>query len=223
MLQNVKNFSLLLVLLISLNLSSQVYEFTKKNQDEVHVHKILLDDQYLIYTVYAIDPTEFILTRGGFYHREGDIFHVKLEFNSNFENDSIRVMSIEQSKDWKMASQNKYDLEGKWLMSGRVSEDGTQNRRNIESPRKTMKFLLDSHFQWVAFHTETMQFLGSGGGTYMTKDSKYFENIHYFSRDNSKVSLTLEFDYDIEGDDWFHKGYSTSGNPIHEIWTNRIK
>lgn len=223
MLKNTKNPLLLLIMLISLDLSSQVYEFTKEHQGEVHTNKILIDDQYLIHTVYVIEPAEFILTRGGFYDREGNIFHVKLEFNSNFENDSIQVTSLKQSKDWKMVSRNKYNLEGKWLMSGRVSEDGTQNRRNIESPRKTMKFLLDSHFQWVAFNTETMRFSGCGGGTYTTTDSKYFETIDYFSRDNSKVSLTLEFDYDREGDDWFHKGYSTLGNPIHEIWTKRLR
>lgn len=223
MFAKMKGTFLLSILLISLNLNSQVYEFIKKNQNKVYTHKILIDDQYLVHTIYVKDPAEFILTRGGYYTIEGDTFDVELEFNSNFENDSIRVASLKQSKDWKNISQNKYDLEGKWLMSGRVSDDGTQNRRNIESPRKTMKFLRDGHFHWVAFHTETMRFLGCGGGTYKTKDRKYFEEIDYFSRDNSKVSLTLEFNYDTKGYDWFHKGYSTSGNPMHEIWTKRLK
>ena len=35
------------------------------------------------------------------------------------------------------------------------------------------------------------------GGKYITEDGKYIENIEYFSRDDSKVGLTLEFDYDV--------------------------
>ena len=57
-------------------------------------------------------------------------------------------------------------------MVGRV-RNGNEQRRNLDRPRKTMKFLINGYFQWIAFNTETFQFSGSGGGKYITKDGKY--------------------------------------------------
>ena len=56
---------------------------------------------------------------------------------------------------------------------------------------------------------------------YITEDGKYIENIEYFSRDDSKVGLTLEFDYDVINREWNHKGFSSQGDPLHEIWVKR--
>lgn len=218
-----KNLIVSFFLIVALNSKAQIFSFTEKIDRKEIVHKILLDDQYLIHTVYEEDPAKFMMTRGGFYHREGDIFFIKLEFNSNFEKDSLREVTIEKRTDWKNVSLASLPLEGKWLMGGRVQEDGTQNRRDTGGPRKTMKFLFDGHFQWTAFHTETMRFSGCGGGTYTAQNGTYSESIEYFSRDNSIVSMTLDFQYDLQGDDWFHRGYSSKGNPMHEIWVKRKK
>ena len=77
-------------------------------------------------------------------------------------------------------------------MAGRVKAEG-EKRRYINGARKTLKFLLDGHFQWTAFNTETFQFFGSGGGTYSAKEGDYIETIGYFSRDNSRVGAVLPF------------------------------
>ena len=53
-------------------------------------------------------------------------------------------------------------------MAGRITDEG-EKRRDISKPRKTMKFLKNGNFQWIAFNTETFQFFGSGGGTYSLK------------------------------------------------------
>jgi hypothetical protein len=47
---------------------------------------------------------------------------------------------------------------------------------------------------------------------------QYTENIHFFSRDNSRVGMSLTFDFRLEGDDWFHKGKGTTGNLVSEVW-----
>ena len=47
------------------------------------------------------------------------------------------------------------------------------------------------------------------------------ENIEFFSRDDSKAGLKLEFDYEIIDGDWNHKGFSSKGDPLHEIWSQR--
>ena len=60
-----------------------------------------------------------------------------------------------------------------------------------------MKILSGTRFQWIAYNTETKKFMATGGGTYTTLKGKYKENIEFFSRDNSKVGLNLEFDYEI--------------------------
>ena len=112
-------------------------------------------------------------------------------------------------------------LQGKWLMAGRVTDDG-ERRRDLTRSRKTMKFLIDGYFQWIAFDTSSFRFSGSGGGEYETIDGKYKEKISYFSRDNNRVGIELIFDYKLKGFDWYHKGLSSKGDPFHEIWTRRI-
>ena len=86
-----------------------------------------------------------------------------------------------------------------------------------------MKILSGTRFQWIAFDTEKKEFKGTGGGTYSTIDGKYSEKIEFFSRDSSRVGMELEFDYNIENGDWIHKGKTSTGNPLHEIWSLRKK
>ena len=171
-------------------------------------------------TSYKVDSNKFIKTIGGFYNKKGNRFNMSLEFNSNFKNDSISKIEIEKKANWKKISLKENDLQGKWLMVGRV-RNGNEQRRNLERPRKTMKFLINGYFQWIAFNTETFQFSGSGGGKDITKDGKYIESIEYFSRDDSKVGLNLEFDYELINKEWNHKGFSSKGDPLHEIWVVR--
>ena len=64
---------------------------------------------------------------------------------------------------WEKISLKENDLQGKWLMLGRV-RDGKRQLRNLQRPRKTMKVLINGYFQWIAFNSETFQFSGSGGG-----------------------------------------------------------
>jgi hypothetical protein len=35
------------------------------------------------------------------------------------------------------------------------------------------------------------------------------------------VGVSLDFDYIIKNEEWNHKGYSSKGDPMHEIWTKR--
>ena len=84
-----------------------------------------------------------------------------------------------------------------------------------------MKILVDGYFQWIAFNTASFSFHGTGGGSYSAADGTYTESIDYFSRDNNKVGISLGFDYAKKGMDWHHKGFSSKGDPLHEIWTYR--
>ena len=212
---------------IILNLTIIIFTVTTYSQSDVYsysengiINRIIIDNNYLVMTSYKVDSNKFIKTIGGFYNKEGNRFNISLEFNSNFKNDSISKIEIEKKANWKKISLKKNDLQGKWLMVGRV-RNGNEQRRNLDRPRKTMKFLINGYFQWIAFNTETFQFSGSGGGKYITKDGKYIESIEYFSRDDSRVGLNLEFDYELINKEWNHKGFSSKGDPLHEIWVVR--
>jgi hypothetical protein len=206
--------------LILFGLKAQVFSFqTNENQKGI-THRILMDQNYFVETQFVSDPPEFILTRGGFYTQSGEEFMVDFEFNSNFEKDGLKQMKIEKTKKWKKISNSPMDLNGKWLMAGRMTDQG-ERRRDTSAPRKTMKFLWDGYFQWIAINTETFEFFGSGGGFYTAENGKYTEHIEYFSRDNSRVGAVLPFDYSLKDSDWHHQGFSSKGDPMHEIWSIR--
>jgi hypothetical protein len=100
--------------------------------------------------------------------------------------------------------------------------DGTIQKRT-QGARKTMKILSGTRFQWIAYNNETKEFSGTGGGTYTTINGKYTESIEFFSRDNSRVGSKLEFDFSFIDEDWRHRGKSSKGDLIDEIWSKREK
>ncbi|MEJ1223079.1 hypothetical protein [Sediminicola sp. 1XM1-17] len=228
-----------LVLLCSVSvahaqLPSYAYTFESNFEGNSNSHLLLVDQNYLVHTVYSKSPADFKKTVGGYYELKNDHIIVNLEFNSNFSMDSITTISIpytlkgnqlflelegnkNQMNTGPLTSQ---DLDGKWLMAGRVTEEG-ENRRDTTRPRKTMKFLHNGYFQWIAFNTETMEFFGTGGGSFTSTDGKYIENIEFFSRDNSRVGASLDFNYNLKNGNWYHMGKSSKGDPLHEIWSSR--
>ena len=212
----IKSF-VILVLTLS-NSNGQVYEFIVKT----NTHRIIKDKTYIVETVFNTSTGEFKFTRGGFYSGNKNL-NVNFEFNSNFKNDSIKKILYTNTEKWNKVSSFKQKLQGKWLMAGRVTDEG-EKRRDLNRSRKTMKILINGFFQWIAFDTSNFRFFGSGGGSYNTEYENnpekggYTEKIQFFSRDNSKVGLILPFEYDLRGEDWYHKGLNSKGGALHEIW-----
>ena len=210
---------LILIIINSTNTTysrDEVYSYTEKDI----VNRIIIDKNYFVMTSYKFNSNEFIKTIGGFYEKKGNRYNIELEFNSNFKKDSLSKIEINKKSNWKKISLKENDLQGKWLMVGRI-RDGKEQRRNLDRPRKTMKVLINGYFQWIAFNTETFQFSGSGGGKYSTKNGIYSEKIEYFSRDNSRVGAKLKFDYKLKNEVWNHIGFSSKGDPMHELWVKR--
>ncbi|MEX0291662.1 MAG: hypothetical protein AB3N14_21345 [Flavobacteriaceae bacterium] len=211
-------------------IASNVYLHETSIEEGKISHELKIDNGYFIYSKFKKSPAEFISTVGGFYSVENDSIKVKLEFNSNYEDDGVTKMAIPFSTDgtalilndlkFEAKNMEKQDLDGQWLFATRGPDTG-QERRGEAQARKTLKFLLNGHFQWIAYHTETFRFSGSGGGTFTAKDGKYIEHIGYFSRDNSRVGAQLDFNYEVKGDDWHHKGKNSKGAPMYEIWSRR--
>ena len=215
---------LLLILLILLyscssidNNLSNVFELDKTEET---IERLIIDSEYLVATEFNKTSGAFVKTYGGYYEIEGDSYKVSLEFNSDFEKDSIRSIELIKNNSWRNISKPESLLQGKWVMSGRYS-NGEFRARDTNLPRKTMKVLIDGFFQWIAFNTETFRFSGSGGGEYEAVDGKYIEKLQYFSRDDSRVGAQLDFNYEVKEGDWYHSGLSSKGNPINEVWTLR--
>lgn len=213
-------FFLLIQLFICQTLFCQVFSYkTQENGQHIH-HRILIDEEYYVETQFTTNPNQFIKTIGGFYKKEGNRLRVYLEFNSNFSEDSLKHILIERQEGWEKISKKILPLQGRWLMAGRINGE-EERRRDINRPRKTMKILLGGYFQWIAYDTERFSFYGAGGGTYRATAGTYTETIDYFSRNNNKVGISLGFEYVKKGADWYHKGFSSKGDPLHEIWTFR--
>jgi len=69
-------------------------------------------------------------------------------------------------------------LAGAWLITGRMRDEKMTERK--PGPRKTMKILSGTRFQWIAYNSETGDFMGTGGGNYTAEDVKYTESIDFF-------------------------------------------
>ena len=199
------------------NTASSVFEIDKTDET---IERLIIDSEYLVVTEFNKTSGAFVKTYGGYYEIEGDSYQVSLEFNSDFEKDSIKSIELTKDNNWRNISKPKSMLQGKWVMSGRYN-NGEFRTRDTNLPRKTMKVLIDGFFQWIAFNTETFRFSGSGGGEYEAVDGKYIEKIQYFSRDDSRVGAELDFNYEVKDGDWYHSGLSSKGNPINEVWTLR--
>jgi hypothetical protein len=109
-------------------------------------------------------------------------------------------------------------LAGTWRIRERETQPG-QMTVIQQGPRKTIKWLSGTRFQWAAINTQTKQFFGTGGGTYTLQNGRYTEHIAFFSRDPKRVGMSVSFDYEVRGGDWHHRGLSTTGNKIYEVWT----
>jgi len=215
--------------------TSWIYESNGINEVRIY------SDNYFVVSNYNINNKKFISTKGGFYSFKNNEYFEVLEFNSldsslvgdtifysdikidiNEETNlitGIRIGGVEYIPN-QPNHVNEYDLHGSWLMSG-IERRGEMRMRDVNRPRKTMKMIAGSRFQWIAYDISKKGFYGTGGGTFTAKDGKYIENIEFFSRDSNSVGKSLEFDFEIKEGDWHHRGFSSKGDPKYEIWTQR--
>lgn len=194
---------------------------------------VIFGDGYQVIATYDSKTGMFIRTEGGTWKLAGDTMTEIAEFDSKnsdlvgtevsfkvFINDSIMGIVGRDMKFKRIDNGEPGKLHGAWLISSRI-KDGEKQISDTSSPRKTMKILSGTRFQWIAYNTETKQFMGTGGGTYTTTNGEYTENIEFFSTDDSRAGTSLKFDYSLVDGNWHHSGLSSKGDPLHEIWSKR--
>lgn len=203
--------------------------------DENRMVMIVADKFYSV-AVYNTKDKTYTGTYGGIFKIEKGEFIYTNEFNTLNKEDigvesratfqlsgnSFKLGSGKIVWDFKRLDDGKPGaLAGAWLITGRVTGNGMQTM--TPGARKTMKILSGTRFQWIAYNSETKEFFGTGGGTYVTEQGKYIETIEVFSRDNNRVGAKLDFDFSLEDGNWRHSGKSSTGQPIDEVWTQRQK
>ena len=205
-----------------------------KDGDVTHV--LLFSGDYFAWTVHKTEDGAFLATKGGSWKKEGSNLTVTYEFHTA---DSTRVGTadtwIAREKGGKLQlkgsglknSWSQIDngtstpLTGPWLFSGRKRDGEIQRVDMTTRPRKTMKILTGTRFQWIAYNIETKEFRGTGGGSYTAANGMYTENIEFFSRDDSRVGASLKFKFEVIDGDWHHSGNNSKGEPMYELWSRR--
>lgn len=230
MIKNIQFMTGLFLLMISPTAFSQSLNGAWELKDADRQIVLLVKDGYFTYTEYA--PTEFLSAWGGIIKTEGNQTKIVTEFNSANSEEvgkemvyhfSVNNNQLQVNDDGKEYTFNRVDdgngpLAGVWKITGR-KQDGKIVAIHQTGPRKTLKMLTGSRFQWFAINPETKEFSGTGGGTYSFVNGKYTENILFFSRDNSRVGAHLTFDGKLQDGNWHHSGLSSKGDPIYEIWS----
>ncbi|MFT4736090.1 MAG: hypothetical protein ACI92W_000191 [Paraglaciecola sp.] len=202
----------------------------KTDSGTVITHMITFTEKYFSEAIYVKEPAQFIWTLGGSWELVDNNATLNYEFFSldtaqvgqqgNMDLKLVNGKMEASGRTWKKVDDGTPgELQGAWLITGR-KRNGEMSRRT-PGERKTMKILSGTRFQWIAYHTGTGKFSGTGGGSYTTTDGQYTENIDFFSRNNARVGASLEFQYRLDSGEWHHEGTSSKGDPIYEIWTPR--
>ena len=196
-------------------------------------HVLTLTENFFSEAYFKKADGKFLGTKGGIYA----ITDGNIDYTYEFSTQNPEIVGKMESKPYNLVEDGLEwdgttwtriddgtpgDLFGAWLISGR-KRNGEIIKRDTSGPRKTMKILSGTRFQWIAYNIETKEFLGTGGGTYTTVDGKYTENIGFFSRDDSRTGASLQFDYELKNGDWHHSGLSSKGDPIYEVWSKRTQ
>lgn len=195
-------------------------------------------DGYYSLTTHESGSGAFISTKGGSFSKEGMLLKLNQEFHSvgpealgtteewslEGKGQSLSIKMGDEADVWQPVDVGQETpLTGAWLFAGRERNGEMQMRDDMDQPRKTMKMLTGSRFQWIAYNTATGEFFGTGGGEYSAEDGQYVEKIRFFSRNNDRVGAELPFQFSTEGGQWHHRGQSSSGDPMYEVWARRMK
>lgn len=209
------------------------WQLTHENGELVTNKEVIAiyQDGYFALGAKEAGTDTFLYASGGEYELKGKTYYETQDFNSKspqrignkmafalkLNEDQMELTSGSSSQNWQKLPVHRDALTRAWVITGR-ERDGTMNTMT-PGDRRTVKILSGGRFQWIAFNSATKEFSGTGGGTYVAADGMYTENITFFSRDNSRVGASLQFHYEVKDGKWHHKGKSSKGDPIYEIWS----
>lgn len=193
-------------------------------------------DRIFAVATYDLPGKKFISSYGGTWRMEGNKLIETIEWNSadpeqvgkevvlNVQVDDKKLTVKEKNENWtRVDDGTPGELMGAWIITGNYRDGVVSKRPSPFHPRRTMKVLSGTRFQWIAYNVETKQFQNAGGGTYTTKDGKYTENIEFFTKTAESVGKSLGFNYSFVNGDWRHQGEKSTGGAMDECWTKRAE
>jgi hypothetical protein len=194
-------------------------------------HTLVIIDDYYSLSSFDISGKKFIHTEGGTCTMESGLMTGTVEYNTSarqkvgstfktawsIKKGKLTVDLGGQQAGWQRSDDGSGPLAGNWRITGR--DQGGKMVEIKPAARKTIKLLSGKRFQWAAINMATGEFFGTGGGTYTFENGKYTEYIEFFSRDSSRVGMSLSFDGKVDGRNWHHSGKSSKGDPISEVWS----
>ncbi len=194
-------------------------------------HTLVIIDDYYSLSSFDIAGKKFIHTEGGTCVVEAGLMTGSVEYHTterqkvgaayktewSIKKGKLTVALGGKAAEWQRTDEGSGPLAGNWRITGR--DQGGKMVEIKPAARKTIKLLSGKRFQWAAINTATGEFFGTGGGTYTFENGKYTEYIEFFSRDSSRVGMSLSFDGKVDGRNWHHSGKSSKGDPISEVWS----
>ncbi|WP_411973051.1 hypothetical protein ACLCDV_05090 [Sphingobacterium sp. Lzh-3] len=234
-----KNCTLLFFLFFGIYFSKtqaqqQLHNGAYLYQDGINKHLMLVKDHYISFISYDDVRKRFQHTWGGALDKQHNLITIAIEYNSQdsaaigketqlsyrIEADSLRLKTANSYHLYIKQKKIPQDLDALWRITSRQQEG--KMHAIPKADRKTIKILVDGYFQWVAINPAQKGFYGTGGGDYQYNNNRYSEKIQFFSRDNNRVGQELAFDGEIINGAWHHKGKSSKGDDIYEIWSKEI-
>lgn len=213
-------------------LASREWEGAWRIADGDAERVMLIVDGYWTIAAFDRKAPRFLRTMGGPFRADGKAVSSVLQFDSEDRSqvgtrvsvsverfgDELQVRQDDGSLEvWRRIEETTGALTGVWRITGRV-RDGQTEAMPLRA-RRTLKILTGSRFQWIAINVETGEFSGTGGGTYVYENGNYTERLEFFSRDATRVGASLSFQGEIKDGVWHHRGLSSRGDPIHELWS----
>lgn len=198
------------------------------NKSGEETNLLLIQDGYATYTTFT--TKSFKYTRGGKLELKNNEAIIHQEFNSAQKECSLEKFSYKTDGNFLILNNIKFEqiksnpceLAGVWKIDGRKNDSGEVIKIQQTGTRKTLKLLTDNYFHWFAIDTDGNKFFGTGGGTYTFSNEIYTEHILFFSKDNSRVGTSLNFNDKLVDEEWIHTGNSSIGKPIYEIWKKTV-
>ena len=140
----------------------------------------IISPTYTMMSSYHLENKEFQFASGGPYTFDGENGSFTVDYHSSqpdmvgttgeasvrIENGMAQVSGTGPngesfSQSWKQLDEGGTPLSGSWRISERMRNGEMVAMKR--GPRKTIKILSGTRFQWAAMNTETKQFMGTGG------------------------------------------------------------
>ena len=124
---------------------------------------LLFSGDYFTWTKHSTDKGAFLWTKGGKWRMDGKKMMLEYEFHTTTPDlvgtiESIQAkaknqqLKLKKFGKWMAIEEATSPLTNPYLFSGR-KRNGELQRRDTDRPRKTMKVLTDTRFQWIAYNT----------------------------------------------------------------------